>query len=68
MDTRFRKGGEYYDQFMRVFAWHARMTDADFDTIAKSCGQFQTPFEADLCAAVVNELERAAKRKAGAAV
>ena len=72
MDERIKTGGEYFNVYHKIFAFHKNhigiQTDDEWLICGDDLGQFKTEFERALVLAVIDELERDAKRIAGKAV
>jgi len=68
-DLRISKGGEYFAAYGKIFAFHKKYintrTDKKWLEYAADLSQFETPFEAELAVAVINELERDIGNKKG---
>ena len=68
-DPRILKDGAYFDVYGKLFAFHKKhinaRTDEEWLECAADLSQFESPFEAELAVAVINELERDNENKKG---
>jgi len=67
IDNRCLKGGEYFNIYQKIFAFHKKYvgvrTDHEWFLCVSDFSEFKEPFEKDLAVAVMNELDRDAAER-----